>query len=318
MNRSGAYRYLFGPVPSRRLGLSLGIDCMPAKTCSLNCVYCECGRTTDLTLEVKEYIPGHAIRTELARYLSNAPRIDAITVTGSGEPTLNSALGEISAYLKSEHPQYTSALLTNATLFTRPDVRERVRAFDLILPSLDAVSEKVFSAVNRPAPGLHAGQVVEGLVALSREYSGRLWVEVFIVPGVNDTDDELKRIKKVLDKVKPQRVQLNTLDRPGTADWVVPATPGRLVEIARYFQPLPVEILSRQMAGSTYGTGESVDRELLLTAVARRPATVEDIAVIAKSTINAVQKVIAELSAEKKVLTERVGSHTFYRRTPEK
>jgi wyosine [tRNA(Phe)-imidazoG37] synthetase (radical SAM superfamily) len=147
VNRSGAYRYLFGPVPSRRLGLSLGVDCMPAKVCTLNCAYCDCGRTTDLTLEIKEYIPAHAIRTELARYLSNAPRIDAITVTGSGEPTLNSALGEIAAFLKREHPQYTLALLTNATLFTRPEVRVRVREFDIILPSLDAVSEKAFTAV---------------------------------------------------------------------------------------------------------------------------------------------------------------------------
>ncbi|MDK2863513.1 MAG: hypothetical protein PWQ46_1223, partial [Methanomicrobiaceae archaeon] len=190
-----AYRYLFGPVPSRRLGISLGIDLVPHKTCSFNCIYCECGQTTDLTCERREYVPTNRVIAELDDFLATAPDLDYVTFAGSGEPTLHSGIGEIISFIKDRYPRYRVAVLTNSALFTDPDVRAALMRADLVVPSLDAVSEEVFVKINRPSPGITAGQVLEGLLDFAREYTGEVWLEIFIVPGVNDTDKELRLLK---------------------------------------------------------------------------------------------------------------------------
>lgn len=144
------YKYLFGPVPSRRLGISLGVDLVLHKTCSLNCIYCECGRTTNLTVQRNEYVPTEIVLSELNHFLASNPKLDYITFSGSGEPTLHSGIGEIVNYLKNNFPSYKIALLTNGTLFNQSKIRQEVKSIDLILPSLDAVSDKVFQKINQP------------------------------------------------------------------------------------------------------------------------------------------------------------------------
>ena len=211
-----AYRYLFGPVPSRRLGRSLGIDLVPQKTCTFDCAYCECGRTTVLTLERREYVPTGRVIAELDDCLAKAPDIDYVTFAGSGEPTLHSGIGDIISFIKDRYPRYRVAVLTNGALFVDPDVRAALMRADLVVPSLDAVSEDIFRDINRPSPGITAGQVVAGLVAFSREFPGVIWLEVFIVPGKNDTDEELLRLRDAVAVIAPDRVQVNTLDQPGT------------------------------------------------------------------------------------------------------
>jgi len=164
------YKYLFGPVPSRRLGISLGVDLVPHKTCSLNCVYCECGRTTILTDERKEYVPTEMVLSELNHFLTTNPRLDFITFSGSGEPTLHSGLGNVIKFIKKNFPKYQVALLTNGTLFYSPNIREEVKQVDVILPSLDAASEEVFHKINRPVRGLKVQKVIDGLVQLRTEF----------------------------------------------------------------------------------------------------------------------------------------------------
>jgi len=247
MTRPTEYKHIYGPVRSRRLGNSLGVDMVPHKTCSLDCVYCECGATTVFTTERKEYIPSDEIIAEIDRYLGNDKNIapDYVTFGGSGEPTLHSGLGRIIKHLKDRYPSQKLALLTNSTLLNDYHLRQDILLCDLILPSLDAVTEEVFRKVNVPVGAIRCVDVVDGLTALSSEYKGQLWLEVFISPGINDGDGEIAIFKDVITKINPTRVQLNSLDRPGTIGALSTASTKSLEEIARKFAPLPVEIVAR-------------------------------------------------------------------------
>ncbi len=289
------YRYLFGPIPSRRLGKSLGVDLVPHKTCTLNCIYCECGRTTRLTLKKDVYTPIGQIKKELTDFLADDPKLDFITFSGGGEPTLNSGLGEIVYYLKSEYPKYKVALLTNGTLLHLPEVRKQVLEVDLIIASLDAASKKIFSKINRPHPDLNLSQIINGLITLKEEFNHLFWVEVFLVPGVNDQKDELSKLKQVLNLIQPDNVHLNTLDRPGAESWVVPAEKKSLVEIAKYLHHADM-ICDHPPEQKGHFCEEGL-YERLLSTIRRRPCTGEDISQILGIRLN---EVIERLDALKK------------------
>jgi wyosine [tRNA(Phe)-imidazoG37] synthetase (radical SAM superfamily) len=308
-----SYRHIFGPVQSRRLGTSLGIDCVVPKTCNLDCVYCECGPTTNLTMVRKDYVAASEVTNELTLFLADNPRLDYITFGGSGEPTLNTGLGEMVRFLKSEFPRYKTALLTNGALLYLSEVQDAILPFDCILPSLDAISATVFKAINRPAPNLDVERMIEGLVAFSKKYTGRLLVEVFIIPGMNDSPDELVRFKEVLGRISPTRVQLNSLDRPGAVENVPEASFERLAEIAQFLLPLPVEIISRCPAPSSLGGPASLSEESILAALARRPMTIEELSIMAGATINHIAALLEGLCREGKVALRTVNGRAFYR-----
>ena len=216
--------YLFGPVSSRRLGASLGIDLLPYKTCTLDCVYCECDSTTDLTLCRKEYVSVHDVLAELEETLRQGPALDYVTFSGSGEPLLHSGIGEIIDWLKDHYPHYEVAVLTNGTLLQKQEVRAQLMRADLVIPSLDAATETLFHEINRPHNSLNIHDIISGLVQFRREYRGEICLEVFIIPGMNDTLAELEQMRQVIRSIKPDRLQVNTLDRAGAEDWVQPAT----------------------------------------------------------------------------------------------
>ena len=269
-------RYIFGPGPSRRLGRSLGVDLAPHKTCTLDCVYCECGKTTRLTLDQGRYTPALLLKAELDECLSRGPELDYITFSGAGEPTLNEELEAIIRFIKTAHPGRRIAVLTNGTLLHRPGVRSQLRDADLVIASLDAASEKAFQRINRPHPDLNLTEIIEGIAAFGRRFAGKLWVEIFIVPGINDTETELKKIKDAVADVAPDKVQLNTLDRPGTESWVKPAAEAELVQIAEYLDG--AEIV-KHTGSPRIAQGPGVDiRDSLLATISRRPCTAEDIA----------------------------------------
>jgi wyosine [tRNA(Phe)-imidazoG37] synthetase (radical SAM superfamily) len=241
------YKHIYGPVNSRRLKKSLGVDMMPLKTCSLDCAYCECGATTVLTMERQEYVCADEIIAELDGYLTNNnPLPDYVTFGGSGEPTLNSGLGRIIKHLKNRFPSQKLALLTNSTLLNDRQLRDDILPCDLILPSLDAVSDDVFHKINKPEASINCADIINGLISLSSEYKGTIWLEVFIAPGINDSDDEIARFKDVITQINPTLIQLNSLDRPGTCGTLATASPKSLNDIARRFEPLPVEIVARR------------------------------------------------------------------------
>jgi len=172
------YKHLFGPVPSRRLGMSLGIDLIPHKICTLNCIYCECGATTSLTHERKAYVPVDEVYSELNDFFKNNPDPDYLTFSGAGEPTLHSHIGEVIAFLKELRPSIRVAVLTNGTLFGDPEVREELMLADLVLPSLDAATDLAMRRINRPRRELKASGYIKGLIEFSREFKGEIWLEI--------------------------------------------------------------------------------------------------------------------------------------------
>ena len=309
-----AYRYLFGPVPSRRLGISLGIDLVPHKTCLFNCVYCECGRTTNLTCERREYVPTNEVIAELDEFLATAPDLDYVTFAGSGEPTLHSGIGEIISFIKDRYPCYRVAVLTNSALFTDPGVRAALMRADLVVPSLDAVSEEVFVKINRPSPGITAGQVLEGLLDFAREYTGEVWLEIFIVPGVNDTDKELQLLKDAVTAIEPDRVQLNTLDRPGAEDWVRPASPEAIERIAAMLGG-NAGAIGVAYAGRTLPPVTREIRETILATIRRRPCTPRDLATLLGIRPTEVAKHLRVLEAEGLIEDVEEKRGVFYRPT---
>ena len=206
-------KYIFGPVFSRRLGISLGVDLVPYKVCSMDCLYCEVGRTSEKTLKRAEYVPFEAVKSELEDYLSFKPELDYITFSGYGEPTLYSRLGELIGWLKNNY-SYSLALLTNSSLLYDDRVLEEVKTLNVVLPSLDAGCEETFRKLNRPVDGLTLKKVVEGIKKLMSVTSGEVWLETVFVKGVNDSEEEIERIGKLVHEISPHRWQLNTVVRP--------------------------------------------------------------------------------------------------------
>jgi wyosine [tRNA(Phe)-imidazoG37] synthetase (radical SAM superfamily) len=268
------YRHLFGPVLSRRLGVSLGVDLMPHKTCTLDCIYCECGKTTHLTLVRKAYVSVERVQDELASFLKGNPKLDFITFSGAGEPTLHSGIQQITRFIKHRYPQYKVALLTNGTLFNHEELRCQIAEIDLVIASLDAATEAAFHRMNRPHPGLDLEVITKGLIALGKDRPRGLWIEIFLTPGVNDQEDELRQIRELLAVIKPEKVQLNTLDRPGTENWVRPLDAAAMARAAAF-------IHSTELIGSPgnhrHETAAGNISSRLLAAIRRRPCTVTDL-----------------------------------------
>jgi wyosine [tRNA(Phe)-imidazoG37] synthetase (radical SAM superfamily) len=216
-------------------------------------------------------------------------------------------------YLKTSYPHYSCALLTNGTLFYLPEVGNDSLSFDLVLPNLDAVSAKVFARINRPHRHLESNRIIEGLAAFRKEYKGTIWLEIFIVPGSNDSTEELNLLKEAAQKIHPDRIQLNTLDRPGACDWVRPATTKQLHAIARAFAPLPVEIITRQAVDHPLWESADVSLESIRSLIVRRPSTIEEIAGLAGLTINEAAAMLSTLVASKAIVPYTVGNRTFYK-----
>lgn len=306
------YKYLFGPVPSRRLGMSLGVDLVPKKVCSLNCVYCEVGSTTKLTTKRMEYIPYKKIVEELNNYFSYNPYPDYITFSGYGEPTLNSALGKIIEFIKKKHLDIPVSVLTNGTLFSSPEVRRELYQSDLVLPSLDAATQQAFEKINMPAPGIRIEDYIQGLVDFRQEFAGKIWLEIFILPGYNDSNEELTELKKAILKIHPDRVQLNTLDRPGTVEGLRGASAEELNKIIEHWQMDNVEIIAKVQERKNVASYRKDIESAILGTIARRPCTSDDLAQILGTHVNEINKYLETLESEKKIKHVRQERGIFY------
>lgn len=307
------YKYLFGPVPSRRLGMSLGVDLVPKKVCSLDCVYCEAGKTTKLTVERMEYIPIAKIKEELTHYFKNNPNPDYITFSGYGEPTLNSGIGEVLSHIEMVAPNIPVALITNGTLFFNPKVAEEVANVDLILPSLDAVSQEVFEKINRPVNNLTAERYIQGLIDFTSSFQGKVWLEVFILPGYNDFEEELLKIKEVILKISPDIVQLNTLDRPGTEENLRGATRQELQRVIDLLGLDNVQIIAASPQRKNIKSYRTDTENTILETISRRPCTADDLSAILGMHINEINKYLDVLDAEGKVDILKQERGYFYR-----
>lgn len=216
-------KFVFGPVPSRRLGQSLGIDTIPLKTCNWNCIYCQLGRSVPLTNARKEYFPREEILAEVGRALSERrpDEIDWVTFVGSGEPTLHNGIGWLIRQVKARSGKPV-AVITNGALLHFPEVREELLPADAVLPTLDAGNAALYRRINRPHPDITFERLTDGLAAFRREYRGKLWVEVMLVRGLNDNEPALKEIAILLQNIQPDEVHINIPDRPPAEAWVEP------------------------------------------------------------------------------------------------
>jgi len=310
------YNYLFGPVPSRRLGISLGVDLIPRKTCTLNCIYCECGKTTKLTIQRKEWVPINDVIDELKRYLKENHCPEYITFSGSGEPTLHTGIGIILDFLKKQHGTFKTAVLTNGTLLYLPQVREELLSADVVIPSLDAAIQETFKKINMPHPSLNIQTIINGITEFKKIFKGKLILEIFIIPGVNDNNNDLDELKQAILTIHPDEVQLNTLDRPGVLSSIRAATTDELEQIMQYWQLPNVSIIS-----SLYSNKNNVHpayrydiESAILETIARRPCTVDDIAQILNVRIIEINKYLGELEAQSKIKRVMQNRGIFYKK----
>jgi len=269
-------RFIYGPVPSRRLGVSLGVDLLPRKTCSYDCIYCQLGRTTNKTVKRDVYLPIEPIIGEIEEFLSSMDSpIDYITFSGSGEPTLHSQIGQLIGEIK-KRTSTRVAVLTNGSLLFMDEVKRDLSQADLVVPSLDAVSRTVYEAINRPEDSLEIDRVIQGIIDFRERFRGQIWVEILFCRGINDEQREIARMKEVLERINPDRIQLNTVYRPPAEDFASPLAEEGLTEIKECLGT-KASIIAPYGGSNSLGRRGEVEAQII-DALHRRPLTAEDMA----------------------------------------
>ena len=304
--------HVFGPVLSRRLGLSLGIDLVPFKTCTYDCVYCECGCTTVKTITRQDFFPTGEITAELGGVLASRPYLDSVTLAGSGEPTLARSLGPVIAYVKREFPEYTLSVLTNGSLLTDPDVRGELAPADRVIPTLTTASQETFERIHRPHPALRIDAIIDGMAEFRRMHKGALWLEVFVIPGLNTTDEELTGLKAAIEQIDPACVQLNTVDRPPAEGWVMAASCGELERVSRVLGRPGAVIAGRRLPFSPAMQGMAGSADRIRRTLQRRPSTVEDLVRTTGLSGGEVAKILGALEHAGEITSTRMDRGIFY------
>ena len=300
--------HIFGPVPSRRLGRSLGVDLVPLKTCTYDCIYCQLGRTTNKTMHRKEWVPIDSVIEQLKDKLDYKP--DYITLSGSGEPILFSRLEELISRIKGI-TNIPVAVLTNGSLLWMPQVRKALKPADLVVPSLDAGCNHIFQYVNRPHSDISFSRMLEGLVKFRNEYDGKYWLEVFLFAGVTTTEIEIKRLKTCINSIYPDKVQVNTVTRPPTENFAEPVQQKQLNNLAAQLYENAEVIADYKSVHKQQDF--SARRQDILTLLKRRPCSIEDIAAGLGFHRNEVVKYIEELSSEGKIKSKPHNQQLYYK-----
>lgn len=321
---TGEKKYFYGPVPSRRLGRSFGVDIVPFKVCTLDCVYCQLGRTTEKSIERKAYVPVEPIIAELKDALGHGLETDYITIAGSGEPTLNSQLGEIVEKIK-EITDIPVAIVTNGTLLYRSDVREDCAKADVVLPSLDAGDEQTFQKINRPHRDINIEMLISGLCTFRKEFAGQLWLEVFFVNAINTDTEQITKIRAIIEQIKPDKVQLNTAVRPTAETDIKKIDADKLRAIAEHLGPnceiiadfstgLDYEFLKSETNGS-FESDFAIKKTIktLFSMLKRRPCSLDDICSSIGIARNEALKYVTDLQHKGVICSEEKGGKIFYK-----
>jgi len=302
------YRYLFGPVPSRRFGRSLGVDLTPRKTCSLDCVFCQLGKTTCKTLSRKDYVPVDAALAEIDAWSKENGKADYITLSGSGEPTLHSGFGEVLKFIRSHSP-IPAVLLTNGTLLHLPEVQEAACHAHIVKVSLSAWDQASFGWMNRPHPELSFRQVVEGQKDFRARFKGQIWLEVFLVAGMNSLPSDVAKIAALAKEIMPDRVHLNTAVRPPSEDFAVPVSRDRLKSLSPLFCP-KAEVIAEFEAKQR--TEMHAAQEEIYSMLQRRPCTAQEIAETFSMHPNEVSKYLGKFLRDKRIRAQVANSLLYY------
>ncbi len=300
MEPEGRYRYLFGPVPSRRLGRSLGVDLNPLKVCTEDCVFCQVGRTTERTLLRKEWVPTAEVLAEFDRWSAAGGVADVVTLSGSGEPTMHLAFGEVLRHVKAAGGRRT-ALLSNGSLMWQPEVRRDAAEADVVKVTLSAWDEASFARIHRPAEGATFARLVAGERALRQEHRGQLWVEVMLLPGYNDAPEQVRAIAAQVAALQADAVHLNTTTRPALAGVAVPrVSEAWLRTVAPWFAPVAeIPVFTGRMQAL-----EEMTDAALLELLARHPISLEALAASAGTTAAAAERRLGELVANGQLAVE--------------
>jgi wyosine [tRNA(Phe)-imidazoG37] synthetase (radical SAM superfamily) len=303
---------IFGPVPSRRLGRSLGIDVIPTKTCSYDCLYCESGRTTHLSLERQVFVSPDQVIRDLEGYFAGHPEgAEVLTLSSAGEPTLYAPLGELLERIKKSFPHLPLVVLTNGSLLWDPCVRKDLLMADRVVPSLDAVSPEVFRKINRPCRGLTIDRVLEGLYAFRREYRGQLHLEILLVSQCNDTPDELRKLASEVERINPDHVELNTVARPPAFPGVVGLTEEAMQAACSHFPGSRTRVIGSYRPRSDSQPEVHLE-ERIMDLVGRRPCTLVEMADSLGASVTDVQQSLQRLMKSNSLKTYRLGTDDFY------
>ncbi|MFC2076336.1 radical SAM protein [candidate division KSB1 bacterium] len=305
---------VYGPVPSRRLGRSLGVDLVPPKSCSYECIYCQAGRTTDLLVEPVSYYAVEEVLPIVTERLAGIPAPDFITFSGNGEPTLNADIGTIIDEFKKRWP-IPVAVITNGSLLHRPEVTKRILKADVVLPSLDAVTEETFHRMNRPHPDLSIETVIDGLRSFSHRFEGRLLLEVMLVGGINDSQEEMDKLLEVIRTLKLDEVQLNTVVRPPLEADAGPLDPSQLEAIRDRFvdSGIPCEVVAEFRDGGI-GRVKSPDMKSVLDLLGRRPCALDEMAASLGYEEAGVKAMVEKLLHLGQITVRITGGKTYYSR----
>lgn len=282
--------HIFGPVPSRRLGLSLGIDIVPMKTCSMSCIYCQVGKTSRTTISRRNYVSAREIIKELEEYLKKSSQPNWITFSGSGEPTLNSEIGKMIRGIRSL-TDIPICVITNGTLLFKPQVQLDVIESDMVMPSLDSAREETFQKICHPHPDLKLDTIINGLVDFRKKYHGKIWLEILFVEGMNDSPEELKALLNAVKRILPDSIQLNTVVRPPAESFAKPVSMERLEEISTLFGEKAEIIASFRKDSYEY---ETVKPDDVLKYLKRRPGSIGDISAALRAEKHEVERILDE------------------------
>ena len=302
------YKYIFGPVPSRRFGRSLGVDLLPLKTCSLDCIFCQLGRTKEKTTNRKVYVPTEEVIKELESWLSRGIETDVVTLSGSGEPTLHSHFGDVLEFIRS-NTNIPTVLLTNGTMLHLPEVRKAASLAHMVKISLSAWDQVSYGWVNRPHPELSFEDLVHGQRKFREEFKGKLFVEVFLIKGINATAEDVNKIASLVKMIRPDRVQLNTAVRPPAEGFVMPLSRDELERLAGLFEP-QAEVIAEFRGQQARNI--KANEEAILSMLQRRPCTAEEISEIFEMHVNEVSKYLGKLLKESLIRVERRGNLIYY------
>jgi len=302
------YRYLFGPVPSRRFGRSLGVDLNPYKTCSLDCVFCQLGRTTEKTVTRQEYVLTDMVLSELEEWLKRDGRADYITLSGSGEPTLHSRFGEVLEFIRSKS-SIPAALLTNGTMLQLPEVQNAASLANVVKVSLSAWDHASYGWVNRPHPQLRFEHLIAGQKAFRDQFKGQFWMEVFLVGGMNSFPDDVRKIAALAAEIGPDRIQLNTAVRPPAEDFATALSKERMEALTHLFYPTAEVIAEFRTKHENH---IQANQETIFSMLQRRPCTADQIADTFGMHLNEVSKYLGNLIRKDQIHTERKNTTVYY------
>lgn len=301
------YNYIYGPVPSRRFGQSLGVDLTPNKICSLDCIFCHLGRTIEKTNIRKEYSPIDAVVAEIDDWVQSGKGADYITLAGSGEPTLHTGFGEALKMLQN-YP-IPSVLLTNGTMLYLAEVREAASYASIVKLSLSAWDDRSYRLVNRPHPELKFDQLIAGQKNFRAEFKGELWMEVMLILGINSAPENVKKIAEYAKLIRPDRIHLNTVVRPPAENFATALSNDQLNSLSCLFDP-PAEIIAE------YNTGHNKDIKVnensILTMLKRRPCTSNQIAQAFNMHPSEVSKYLANLIKTCRIHANCIHSNAYY------